>query len=136
METVVADGWDERRRSRRRRSPEDHGIIAMRIRLGHPASIVDVSAGGALIETHHRLLPGSAVELRLETTTRTAAARGRVLRCSVVHVQPASIRYRGAVSFDRQLPWFAEEDTGGYAVPGPENRPGRAARADATQSPL
>ena len=136
METTVIEGCDDRRGSRRRRSLNDHGIVALRVRLGRAAAIVDVSAGGALIETDHRLLPGTSVELYLETKDRHLAARARVLRCSVVLVQPASIRYRGAVSFDRQLPWFLDESNHGYTVPGPEMRAGSVPRADSTQAPL
>jgi PilZ domain len=85
---------------------EEHGIVSTRVRPGHRAHLVDVSAAGALIETSYRLLPGASVELHLETETARANVRGRVLRSTVVRVRPASVCYRGAIAFDRDLPWY------------------------------
>jgi len=95
-----------------------------------------VSAGGALVETGHRLLPGSFVELHVETTRRTTSIRGRILRSAVVRVRPTAVCYRGAIAFDRQLPWLADADLDGYAVPTGEMRPGRVPRVDATPEVL
>jgi hypothetical protein len=72
--------------------------------------LIDISSGGALIETGHRLLPGTSVELLLERHHYRASVRGRVLRCSVVRLHPSSVCYRGAIGFDRSLPWFVEPD--------------------------
>ena len=120
----------ERRQTRRHLHVEEHGIRSMRIKPGHHAKLVDVSAGGALIETHRRLLPGTSVELHMESERRQASVRGRVVRCAVVKVRPASVCYRGAISFDRHLPWFA--DASGYQVPSVEARPTQPFRADTT----
>jgi hypothetical protein len=98
----------ERRHAPRHRLAEEHGIASARIRPGHAAKVIDVSAGGALIETHHRLLPGTVVELRVERHGDTATVRGRVLRCAVVSVRPTTVSYRGAVGFERQLSWLLE----------------------------
>lgn len=122
----------ERRQTSRRCRPQEHGIVAARVRPGYNASIVDVSAGGALIETEYRLLPGSSVELHMETTTRRTTIRGRVLRCAVAGLRPSSVCYRGAIGFDRQLSWFSDEGAGGYRVPGSGKRPAHGFRADAT----
>ena len=103
------------RRGARRRGADEHGIVNARIRPGHQVTLIDLSPGGALLEADRRLLPGSAVELHLKSADRHASIRGCVLRCSVVRVQPAAICYRGAVAFDRHLPWFAE--TAGYELP-------------------
>src|SRR5262249_19211181 len=80
-----------------------------RVRPGHRARLVDISCAGALVETHCRLLPGTSVELHVETETAQASVRGHVLRCFVVRVLPSSVSYRGAIRFDRHLPWFADE---------------------------
>jgi PilZ domain-containing protein len=105
--TLTAD----RRAMRRLHRVEEHGIVATRVRPGHRAHLVDVSAAGAMIETSYRLLPGAAVELHLETESTHTKVRGRVLRCHVVRVRPQSICYQGAISFDSHLPWFVD-DTG------------------------
>ena len=102
----------ERRQARRRHDADDHGIVSTRVRPGHRAKVIDVSAGGALIETTHRLLPGTSVELHVETRSHRTNVRGRVLRCAIVLVRPSWVCYRGAIAFDRLLPWLADERDG------------------------
>ena len=128
----MTDSSLNRRRTRRRSGVEDHGIVAARVRPGHDVSVVDVSAGGTLIESAHRLLPGTSVELQLETANHRLGVRGRVLRCAVVSLRSSAVCYRGAVVFDRYLPWFVDEDSTGYSVPSAEHRAGRSARAAPT----
>lgn len=136
METPVSDAAEnaghERRSTRRRRQVEEHGIISARVRPGSEAALIDVSAGGALIETFHRMLPGSAIELQLAAGERRVAVRGRVVRCTVACLRASGIWYRGAIAFDRHLPWFVEEERSGYGVPNAEMRPRRQGRADVT----
>jgi PilZ domain len=99
----------ERRRGRRLQQVEEHGVVATRVRPGYRAHLVDVSAAGALIETSYRLLPGTSVELHLETDAAHTNIRGRVLRSTVVRVRPSSVCYRGAIAFDRDLPWYVAD---------------------------
>jgi hypothetical protein len=99
----------DRRGTRRFDAVEEHGIVSACVGPGYRARLLDVSAGGALIETSHRLLPGTPVELRVNTGTDRASVRGRVLRCAVVRVRPTWVCYRGAIAFDRHLPWFVDE---------------------------
>jgi hypothetical protein len=120
----------DRRRDRRRRRVQEHGIVRARVRPGHLVTVIDVSAGGVCVETDRRLLPGSCVELHMESETRRACLRGSVVRCAVSRVQPAAISYRGAIAFDRHLPWF--EDDGGYDVPNIEKRAAVPFRANPT----
>ena len=108
METALKPSID-RRRMPRLHSVDHHRIVHARVRPGHGARIVDVSAGGALIDTTYRLLPGTSVELHVETRTRQTRIRGQVLRCSVVSLRSAHVCYRGAIRFDRHLPWIADD---------------------------
>ena len=103
------------RRGARRRGAGEHGIVKARIRPGHDVTLIDLAPGGALLEADRRLLPGSSVELHIQSADRHASLRGCVLRCCVVRVRPASVCYRGAIAFDRHLPWFAE--AAGYELP-------------------
>lgn len=128
----MSDRLPDRRHAPRHSRVEDHGIISVRIRPGHLAAVIDVSTGGTLIETAHRLLPGREVELLMETSTNKTAVRGRVVRCAVACVRPSSISYRGAIGFDRAPAWYAETDAGGYRPPSGGSRPGTDFRADAT----
>lgn len=107
----------ERRAARRRSNVDDHDVISARIRPGHYAHLLDVSTGGALIETAFRLLPGAAVEIRLATRRlQHIVVRGEVLRCTVVRLRP--VIYRGAIHFDREVATFA--DAGEYSLPLPK----------------
>jgi PilZ domain-containing protein len=121
----------DRRQSRRRAGVQEHGIVAVRIRPGYEALMVDASANGVLIETAHRLMPGRAVELLMETSASTEVVRGRVLRSAVSTVRPSSISYRAAIGFDRALAWYANDASGSRAPIG-ASRPGTDFRADAT----
>ena len=120
----------DRRFAARHDHVDAHGIVSMRLRPGRYAQLIDVSSGGALIETSYRLLPGTSVELVMESSARRTAIRGRVLRCAVVRVRPTFICYRGAIGFDREMSWFV--DAAGYQVPSPDARPAEPFRADAT----
>lgn len=102
----------DRRRTRRRTALADHGIVSAHVRPGRLVALVDVSAGGALVDSPHRLLPGTVVELQLETETRRASMRGCVVRCCVIRVRSAAVCYRGAIAFDHHLAWFADAGDG------------------------
>jgi PilZ domain len=100
----------ERRADRRWRAADDHGVVSTRIVPGSDARLVDVSAGGALVDTPLRLLPGANVEVRLATRQQRIAVRGQVVRCFVARLQP--VVYRGAVRFDQRLQMFEGSATG------------------------
>ncbi len=83
-----------------------------RLRPGRTAHIIDLSAGGALIETDWRLLPGMRVEMQVGEPVPLFRVAGRILRCHVALLDRERIRYRGALMFDEQLP-FGEVATHG-----------------------
>ncbi len=95
----------ERRRSVRRTRLQEHGIQRARIRPGYETSIVDISAGGALLDTSHRLLPGASAEILLSREARGEgeSVRGRVLRCAVVGVRSNAMTYRAAIAFGHSV---------------------------------
>jgi len=109
MDTAVEREVAERRGTRRLGGLEEHRIVSATVAPGYRARLIDVSAGGALIETTHRLLPGAPVELLVATASSRASVRGRVLRSAVVRVLPTWVCYRGAIAFDRDLPWFVAD---------------------------
>jgi hypothetical protein len=123
----------ERRLTRRRQSVDEHGIVSALVRPGINASVIDVSEAGVLIETHHRLLPGKAIDIHFDMDRRLPAERGRVLRCAVAYLASDLIRYRGAVLFDRHLPWLTN-DGGGYEVHSREMPQARVGWARPTHS--
>ena len=96
----------DRRMTPRWRSPEEHGIAKVRIRPGREALLIDLSPRGAYLETVHRLMPGTHVEVQLWRHEQSSAVRARVLRCGVATVAPTQVTYRAAINFDAALPWL------------------------------
>jgi hypothetical protein len=89
------------------------------LRPGHAVSLIDLSAGGALIQGTRPLRPGGRVHLQVSTDARTFSLNGHVLRCAVwaldVH---AGATYRAAVKFEHRCDLFWEGGTlAGSAVP-------------------
>jgi hypothetical protein len=126
----------DRRRHRRLRADE-HRLQFARIRPGHDVSILDVSAGGMLVESIHRLLPGTRVDVRvLGEQQGDDVIRGRVVRCAVAHLQADQIAYRGAIAFDRQCIWVGNSGAHGYVVPGSEAPPNHTSRVPTTRDLL
>jgi hypothetical protein len=101
------------------------------VRPGHPVVLVDLSAGGALIQGPRPLRPGGRVHLQVSTDARTVSLNAHVLRCAVWAVDAhAGVTYRGAVKFDHRCDLFWEGGTlSGSAVPnGPKTTPGTAGK--------
>jgi hypothetical protein len=121
----------ERRTAPRTHTLEEHGIRAARVRAGRDAVVLNVSAGGILIETLHRLLPGTTIELQLSVGTERAEVRGRVLRSAVSCLRHGRVSYRGAIAFERPLRSTGGND--GYAVPSLHAADRRNGREDATR---
>jgi hypothetical protein len=71
------------------------------VRAGGPAQILDLGAGGVLIETAWRLLPGMHVELQLGDAASLFAVRATVVRCQVNSLNGNRSRY--ALSFEDPL---------------------------------
>jgi hypothetical protein len=98
----------ERRATPRVATCPGDGLDRARLRPGRTALVVDLSAGGALLETDWRLLPGTRVELQLGDPKPIVTIAGRILRCHVALVDRERIRYRGALAFDVPVPWVVE----------------------------
>jgi hypothetical protein len=64
--------------------------------------VINVSCGGALVESRNRMNPGTRTELQLSGDPRRVV-RGRIDRCRVSELDP--VRYEGAIVFDQLLEW-------------------------------
>jgi hypothetical protein len=95
------------------------GLERARLRPGRTALIVDISSGGALIETDWRLLPGIRVEVQIGEPVPVFRVTGRILRCHVALLGRERIRYRGALMFEEPVT-FGEDMTHGVE-PGTRN---------------
>jgi hypothetical protein len=76
---------------------------AVRLRTGHPLSLVDVAPGGALVESKRQLLPGASVVLLVNCEEGTATVRAVVTRCVVHALRSDGVEYRGALQFEQEL---------------------------------
>ena len=111
----------DRRHACRHHTFDQHGIEHARVRPGREVLIVNVSSGGVLVETPHRLLPGYPIELHLRTGEQRVSVRGRVLRCAVARLRADDLWYRGAIGFDLELRWLSGRQEAGYQVPAGES---------------
>jgi hypothetical protein len=90
--------------------------------------------GGIFIETLHRLLPNTTIELQLSFGHRRAEVRGRVLRSAVSCLREGRVRYQGAIAFER--PAVSRGGIDGYALPTSNTTDRRHGREDATRPKL
>lgn len=103
------NGMDRRAWPRRSR-PDGAWIASARLIPGRSVDVINLSPGGALIETAYRLLPGAPVELQLAGPSIFERVRGHVVRSHVAVLdRERGIRYRGALVFEKQLPLEREE---------------------------
>ena len=95
-----AVGRAEQRRDRRA-PPAEFEVLRMRIVPEGEAMPVNLSAGGALIESNVRLLPCSRIALEFGGAGFRFTARGRVVRAWIVGLDEGhGPRYRGAIQFE------------------------------------
>jgi hypothetical protein len=105
----------ERRASPRLTALAVPGLERARLRPGRSAYIVDLSSGGALIETDWRLLPGMRVEMQVGEPVPLFRVAGRIIRCHVALLDRERIRYRGALMFEEPVP-LGEAETHGVGT--------------------
>jgi hypothetical protein len=73
----------------------------LRLRTGRELDVLNIGAGGVLVETAVRLLPGTWVDVHVITVNGRELVRSRVVRAFVSGVSADRILYRGALAFDR-----------------------------------
>ena len=105
----------ERRRAPRRRVSADEPLGHARLRTGGKLRVVEASGCGALMETTERLLPGRHLDIHVVSAEGRMLVRSRVARAFVVKVEPDSVHYQVAFSFDRAV----DVRAAGYALPSP-----------------
>jgi hypothetical protein len=120
-----SEGAVERRRTPRRPVAADEPLSQIRLRAGRQLGVIDVSDAGLLAEGEMRLLPGTHVDVHLVTDEGRLLIRSRVVRAFVCHVSASTIRYRGALAFDRAMrttvQTTVETTVAGYGIPGGPN---------------
>jgi PilZ domain-containing protein len=87
-------------------------ITRATLRPGCTVHIVDVSAGGALLQTARPLRPGARVHFQIVTKRRAFSLVAKVLRCEVWMLDSLEgIIYRGALQFEQRCDFVWEADT-------------------------
>jgi hypothetical protein len=93
---------DDRRLHRRFSANELHAVRQARIKFGPRVALIDLSAGGALLESESRLQPDTEAMLELARGEDKIVVPFRVLRSQVTALSGAP-RYRGACAFKSLL---------------------------------
>ena len=100
----LLDSWDDRRSSIRRTLSELSWLTQVRVKYGPTVSLIDLSAGGAQIETtSFRLEPGSTVVVQIAAESEAFAVPSLVLRSQVSRIVASGATYRTALAFKRRL---------------------------------
>jgi len=103
----------ERRRMPRRAPDPGEVLSRVRLRGGREWTVVDISAGGALLDGESRLLPGTHVDVHVTTRDGRVLVRARVTRARVVRLRADTVGYHAALAFETSV----DTSTRGYAVP-------------------
>lgn len=90
----------DRRASARVGPSADALEVHARLWPGHDVEVLNLSSGGALVQSGRRILPGRRTELQLGGPTRRSVMV-TVLRCEVRGLAP--LRYVAALRFDSAL---------------------------------
>jgi hypothetical protein len=98
--------------------------VGARLATGADVRLIDLSRGGARIETDRRMLPNSSVALKLVAADSTFLITGRVVRSRVIRLAAGGLGYDVAVSFNEPLQQFADLPQAGEVVPGEPAQPG------------
>lgn len=100
---ILAAAAGRERRIHMRLGPEELSWIReVRLKYGPKVSLIDLSPGGALLQTDVRLRPGSDMVLEI-VGARVEAVPMRVLRSQLARISADGAIYQGACEFKRPL---------------------------------
>lgn len=97
------------RRVEARFPPPPQEAARATLRPGCIVALVNLSAGGALLQGGRPFRPGARVHLQLVTSARTLVLAAHVLRCNVWALDEVDgATYRGALRFEQRCALFWE----------------------------
>ena len=88
----------DERRTHRRVSAEHLPSLATHLSGGARVNLIDLSQGGARIETTRHMRPGQVVSVRFSVNDRVVTISGKVVRSSVVRLDAEEVRYETGLS--------------------------------------
>ena len=110
-----ADAQD--RRTHPRLAPSEMAWIReVRLKYGPKVSLIDLSTGGALLQTDVRLRPGSDLVIEI-VGSRVEAVPFRVLRSELARISDQGTIYQGACEFKRPLDLASAQGRAGRGEP-------------------
>jgi len=116
-----AERHDVNRRRAARLPPSAIPLLkSVRLVAGPEVKLINVSRGGALIESEARLSPGSALCVRLVTGESIYLLKGRVLRARAASMSGSELRYHIALAFDEEFSVVAKEEVSLEELPTPK----------------
>ncbi|HEY9466153.1 MAG TPA: PilZ domain-containing protein [Vicinamibacterales bacterium] len=122
-DAIVERYEDSERRGHLRLSPDDvRWLRSTRLKYGPDVRVLDISAGGILVETDRQLRPDANIVFELSGPTNSILMPSKVLRCRVASFADV-MRYQGACSFKRpiEIPELLKQaiarNTGAAAAP-------------------
>ncbi len=102
-DAIVERYEDSERRGHLRLGPDDvRWLRSARLKYGPDVRVLDISAGGILVETDGELRPDANIVFELSGPTNSILMPSKVLRCRVASFADV-MRYQGACSFKRPL---------------------------------
>jgi hypothetical protein len=78
-------------------------LKGVKLVAGSEVKLLNISRGGALIESESRLTPGANLCLRLVTAESVYLLKGRVLRSKVTSLDGTALRYHSALTFEEEF---------------------------------
>ena len=98
-ELAIEKERSDRRAHRRHRDEELRWIRSARLSVGYNVAIVDLSSGGALLDSPVPLRPDSLLALEIDGRGFDKSIPFRVVRCQIGSLLPERTIYRGACEF-------------------------------------
>jgi PilZ domain len=100
---AAAAAGAERRAHVRLAAAELEWLRQVRLKNGPPVKLVDLSRGGALIDSRVQMRPGSTMTLEISGQASLIELASEVLRCQLAQIGGGPAIYRGACMFTEPL---------------------------------
>jgi len=92
------------RRAKPRLSPEAFpSLKGAFLRGGVSVKLIDISSGGALVESEERLAPNTKIYLKITATEGTFVLQGRIIRSTISQLHGGP-RYSAGIAFSSRFP--------------------------------